>query len=171
MPHLLLLRHAKAESAGKGSGGDHERALSTRGRNDAAEMGSVFAARGETVELVLCSTSLRTRETWELVRPAVHGSPEVRFLRGIYTAEDTYLDILRAEAGGAASLLLIGHNPTMQNTAATLAAKDGGAGGHDFPADFPTAALAILAFEGSWADLQPGTARQIAFLTPGSASA
>jgi phosphohistidine phosphatase len=168
MPRLLLLRHAKAASAEKGGGGDHERALSERGRNDAAEMGRVMAARGETVGLVLCSTSRRTRETWELVQPALRGAPKVRFLRGIYSSEETYIDILRAEGDGADAVLLIGHNPTIQSTALTLAADDGGASG-GFPPHFPTAALAILSFDGSWAELQPGTGKPLAFLVPESA--
>jgi phosphohistidine phosphatase len=69
-------------------------------------MGRVIAARGQAVDLVLCSTSARTRETFEGVRPALGMAPKVRFLRGIYEGED-YLSILRREGDGAASLLLV----------------------------------------------------------------
>ncbi len=154
---LLLLRHAKAESTGKGGVQDHDRALSDRGRGDATEMGRAIAGRSEPVELVLCSTSRRTRETWERVQPALLGAPEVRFLRELYTAEDTYLEILGSEGGAAASVLLIGHNPTIHETARAL--------DPDFPRHFPTAALAVFESDADWTGLEQPVARRLAFLT------
>ena len=161
MPRLMLLRHAKAESAGKGGGRDHDRALGDRGRRDADEAGRIIAGRGEPIELVLCSTSLRTRETWDSVQAALREGPEVRFLRQIYEAQDTYLDLLRSEAGTAGSVLLVGHNPAIQDTAVAL-----GGGANRLPSGFPTAALAIFDFDGSWSDLAPGAARLVDFITP-----
>ena len=170
MPRLLLLRHAKAESSGKGGGRDHDRALSKRGAREAAEIGRIIAPQAGALELVLCSTSLRTRETWEAVAPALHPEPEVRFLRAIYETDETYLQLLRSEGGEAQALLLIGHNPAVQETALVLAAPRGArAGDPGIPANFPTAAVAIFDFDGSWADLDRGAARLAAFHTPGAA--
>jgi phosphohistidine phosphatase len=164
MPRLLLLRHAKAERARPGVS-DHERSLSERGRDDAAAVGSAMAARGERPDAVICSPSQRTRQTWDEVRPNLEGGPEPRFARELYEGGD-YLAILRREGGNAQSLLLIGHNPTTHDTATLLAADLTTSDGALLKQRFPTAALAILDFDGGWADLRPGAARLAAFIRP-----
>jgi phosphohistidine phosphatase len=165
MPRLLLFRHAKAERARPGEK-DHDRALAPRGRADSVEMGRMMAERGERPDLVLCSTSLRTRQTWELAAPALDAAPGVRFLRTIYEADGDYLPILCEEGDEAQSILLVGHNPTMQATAIRLADTLTGADGAGLAADFPTAAVAIFEFGGSWAALRLGQMRLTAFLVP-----
>ena len=167
MLRLLLLRHAEAERARPGQG-DHDRVLSRRGHDDAAAVGAVLAEGSWGPDLVLCSTSERTRQTWDAVRPALAGEPEARFLRGIYEAGEDYLPILRAEAGAAISVLLIGHNPAIQATAIQLASglkcPDGAAlSGH-----MPTASLAVLESDGGWAEIQPGSMQLQAFIPPGT---
>jgi phosphohistidine phosphatase len=164
MPRLLLLRHAKAKRARAGEN-DHERVLSERGIDDAAAMGKLFAERGEAPDLLLCSTSTRTRQTWNEVRPALPAGPEERFLRPIYEADD-YLDVLREEGGDAQSVLLVGHNPAMQETATTLSADLAGRDGRRLAEAFPTAALAILDFDGEWRTLKPRRMRLVAFIAP-----
>lgn len=167
MPRLLLLRHAEAERSGKGGKGDHERQLSKRGERAAANTGRALAERRKPIDVVLCSTSQRTRETWEAVQTVVGGEPDVRFLRELYNSGETYLDILRAQGGEAPSLLLIGHNPAIQETAVALDSEPDNAEGTRMAVRFPTAALAILDFEGAWADLRPGAAVLAGFLTTG----
>ena len=164
MPRLLLLRHAKAERARPGVS-DHERPLSDRGRDDAATIGAAMAGRGERPDAVLCSTSQRTRQTWDALRPILQASPEPRFGRELYDAAD-YLPILRRDGGDAHALLVIGHNPTVHETALLLAGDLGGRDGGALKQRFPTAALAILDFDGSWSDLQPGGARLAAYIRP-----
>jgi phosphohistidine phosphatase len=164
MPRLLLLRHAKAER-GRAGEKDHSRPLSKRGRRDAEEMGRRMAKGGERPDLVLCSTSERTRQTWELAQPALGGDIETRFVRALYDADD-YLALLKAEGGDAQSVLLIGHNPAIQGTAVRLVAERKTAQGDDVSAQFPTAALAILESDLGWAELQPGMMRLVAFIRP-----
>ena len=164
MPRLLLLRHAKAERARAGET-DHGRLLSKRGRGDAEEMGRRIAGSGERPELLLCSTSERTRQTWDLVQPALAGRIETRFVRALYEADD-YLDIVRAEGGDARSVLLIGHNPAIQGTAVRLAVESRTVDGADVSAQFPTAALAILESDARWAELKPAMMRLVAFIAP-----
>lgn len=127
-------------------------------------MGRAIAEHGP-VDLVLCSDALRARETWECAASAVTPAPETRLLRAIYDAS-TYLPILNAEGGNAKTILLVGHNPTMQGTALTLAASLAGAEGAVLAGHFPKAALAVLDFDGSWATLAPGQARLAAFVLP-----
>jgi phosphohistidine phosphatase len=164
MRHLLLFRHAKTERVRAGQQ-DRDRELTQRGRRDAAVMAEVIAARPERPALVLCSPSVRTRQTLDLALPAFADEPEVRFPEALYGGGD-YLGVLRAEGGTAASILVVGHNPAMQATAVLLAADLAGKEAAALADDFPTAALAVLAFDGEWATLRRQSMRVTAFIRP-----
>src|SRR5687767_16026447 len=99
MPRLYLLRHAKAERSGKHGPKDFDRALSERGVTDARRMGELLAERGDKFDLVLCSASVRTRQTWAGLRDALKSPPEPRYLREIYDEDASYVPILQAESG------------------------------------------------------------------------
>jgi phosphohistidine phosphatase len=163
MPHLLLFRHAKAERTQPGST-DHARALTKSGRKDSAAMGKAVAKRGP-IDLVLCSDARRARETWEMASPALGNAPEVRLIRAIYDADD-YVPILNAEGGDAETILLVGHNPAMQETAVSLVEDLSGPNGTLLSSRFPKAGLAALDFEGDWATLSPGQAWLVDFVLP-----
>ena len=163
MPRLLLLRHAKAERARPGER-DHERALTKEGRKDSKAIGQRIAKDGGAIDLVLSSTSRRTRETWDGVAPALGGEPEVRFLGSLFDAGDSYLPVLHAEGGKARAILVIGHNPAMHETALELAEGPGGRDGARLSKGFPKAAVAIFDFDGEWRSLQPGNMRLVAFI-------
>jgi phosphohistidine phosphatase len=164
MPRLLLLRHATAERAQLGQG-DRARALTKGGRKESKAIGKLIAGRGEAIDLVLASDSARTRETWEKVAKRIDGKPEVRFLRAIYEAHD-YLPILKSEGGEAGTILLVGHNPAMHETALELADGLAGRDGTRLTAGFSKAALAVLDFDGDWAALRPHQMRLVAFIEP-----
>ncbi len=163
MPRLLLFRHAKAERTQPGSS-DHERALTQSGRKQAAGMGAAIAENGP-VDLVLCSDARRAKETWDVASAAIGNAPEVRLLRSLYEA-DSYLPILRKEGGDAATILLVGHNPSMHETALSLTVDLATAEGAILAVRFPKGALAVLDFDGSWAALGPAQARLAAFIPP-----
>lgn len=164
MPRLILFRHAKAERAQPGST-DFDRALTKSGRADSADMGRALKKRGETIDLVLCSSAKRAVETWDCAKPELGTEPETRLLRAIYEAED-YLPILNAEGGEAGTILLVGHNPTMQETAVSLVADHSSKDGRTLVSRFPKAAFAVIDFDGSWAGLKRGQARLDAFVLP-----
>lgn len=166
MPRLLLLRHAKAENAKPGVS-DHDRALTKAGREQSTAVGSTVAGRGP-VDLVLSSTALRAKETWDFLSPTLDTEPEVRLSRAIYDAGDSYLSILNAEGGDAATILLVGHNPTMHATAVSLVSGLAGPDGAVLASRFPKAAIAVIDFSGSWEALRPGRAQLSAFILPGS---
>jgi phosphohistidine phosphatase len=165
MSRLILLRHAKAERK-SADGSDHDRALTGSGRKDSAAAGRLIAERGEKIDLVLSSDSRRTRETWEGVGPQLREKPEVRMLRALYDASDTYLPMLKEEGGDAATILLVGHNPAIQRTAVTLAADLAGRDGKVLADDFPKGALAVFDFDGAWETLRPHRMRLVAFVAP-----
>jgi phosphohistidine phosphatase len=163
MPRLLLLRHADAERTPTG-GTDHDRALTKRGRKESAAAGETIAEYGP-VDLVLCSDAVRARETWERAAPALGAEPKARLLSAIYEAND-YVPILRAEGGDAGTILLVGHNPAMHETALSLNSRFESAEARILSVRFPKGALAVLEFEGSWAELEPGAAVLKAFVLP-----
>lgn len=162
MPKLLLLRHATAERA-RPRQSDHERELTKGGRKEATAIGKKIAERGDAIELVLSSDSVRTRQTWDGVAPSLDEKPKVRFLQSIFEAHD-YLPIVKAEGGKAQSILLIGHNPTIQEAALELASNLSGREGNRLRSGFPKGAVAVFAFDDEWASLRPGQMRLEAFI-------
>jgi phosphohistidine phosphatase len=106
---LVLLRHAKSAWPDMP---DHERPLARRGQRDAPVMGRWLRAVGLVPDLVLCSTALRARETWQLAQSGLGAVPSVRFDDRVYEASPTaLLDLIRPESGAAETLLVVGHDP------------------------------------------------------------
>jgi phosphohistidine phosphatase len=156
---LLVLRHAKA--AGEPGVNDEQRPLTGRGRRNATAVGQWLLAQGVTPSLVLCSSSRRTRETWELVSAALGAGLDasVSFDRRIYDAgADDLLDIVREQPDEASVVLTVGHNPASHQLAVDLTGRS------DFP--FPTCALAVIRLPGTWAAVAPGSGELAAFWSP-----
>ena len=164
---LMLLRHSKAEQAqGKP---DHERGLAQRGRSDARAVGRWLSdlSQGEAVDLVLCSTSERTRQTLDGLCAGGALVRESRFDERIYNASAaSLLGVLLEVPDSVNNVLLIGHAPGIPMLAMALAI--GGTGSTDaierLSQGFPTSSLAILGFQGRWAALAPETAYQREFV-------
>ena len=117
---LVLLRHAKAEHGLDVP--DVQRPLTTRGRRQSAEVGTALAAAGLVPDLVLCSPSVRTRQTWQLAQATLHAEPEVEFPDELYDAGvEQVLAAVRAADEAAGVVLVVGHEPAMSRTAAALA--------------------------------------------------
>ena len=162
---LMLLRHAKSDWPDVS---DHARPLAKRGRHDAPAVGRWLRDHGYLPDVVVCSTARRTRQTWELIAPALGGSPSVTFEPRAYDASALTLLYLAQELPSQyRSALLIGHNPAISELAASLA--DPPAEAPPLPPSlirFPTAAVAVLEFAGDWPALAPGQARLLAFTAP-----
>lgn len=121
MRQLVLLRHAKA-AVDSDTGQDFDRPLAPRGREDAPVVGKALADAGAEPELVLVSAAKRTRETWELVSAAFPGV-EARFLDELYDATaETLLHLV--EHAKVARLMIVGHNPGLQELAIRLARRN-----------------------------------------------
>ena len=177
---LLLFRHAKSAWPDVA---DHDRPLARRGIRAAPVMGRWLREAGLLPGQVLCSTARRARETWQYAQPGLAATPPVTFDARIYEgAAADLLALIREVPPATGTLLLVGHNPAIEDLALLLAAAPGAAAGPgpggSRPGDlarmrskFPTAAIAVLESAGTWAGLAPGRARLTAFVTPGDVGA
>jgi phosphohistidine phosphatase len=161
MRTLYLLRHAKS-SWDEQLIADYDRPLAPRGRKDARAMCEHLQTLEAPPQLVLCSSSVRTRQTLDLVAPAMPDA-EVEFEDGIYAAgASALLARLQEVPDGVSSAMVIAHNPGIEDLAMRLSGD-----GADIRAagKFPTCALATLEFEGDWAALDDGAAALADFAT------
>ena len=161
---LFLLRHAKSDWGEPGLA-DRDRPLSARGRKGAPLVAAFMAENDLRPALVLVSPALRARQTLEYFSDAVSGA-RIEVEPDIYEAGvDDLLALLRRAPAEMGSILLVGHNPTMQDLVSTLAA--GGPGLDSARAKLPTASLAVLDAEvDAWSDLGPGSATMTHFVSP-----
>jgi phosphohistidine phosphatase len=163
----MLLRHAKSDWSQPGQR-DHDRELSARGRIAAPRIGAYLAARALAPECALVSTARRTRDTWKLIAPSLPTRPKALFDDRIYEAQPgSILDAIRETPTTCQSLLVVGHNPGLQELALLLI-KDGGQDDIDRLAEkFPTAGLAIIDLPtDDWETLRTGSGRLDSFVTP-----
>lgn len=169
MKRLMLLRHAK--SLRDESKKDKDRPLNDRGRADAPRMGSYMHHMHYAPDLVLCSSSRRTRETWALVAAELDGAPGVRFEDALYLASSKAIQKIVAAADAAACLLVIGHNPGTEECARVLAREPHDKRERKLLAElgekFPTGALAVFEFDvSSWKEIEAGKGALIDFVVP-----
>jgi phosphohistidine phosphatase len=168
MHRLHLLRHAKS-SRDEGVE-DKERPLSRRGRDGSRRIGEILQAGTGPVDLVLCSSALRTRETAELALAKFKPMPKILFEDTLYLAGvKALLRRLTQLEESAGSVLVIGHNPGLHELAILLAAP--GSPSHRALAGgkFPTGARASFAIDDSWAAIDRSRHKLIDYVTPKSA--
>jgi phosphohistidine phosphatase len=162
---LWLLRHAKS-SWGEPGVEDRDRVLSARGERDAGRIGSYLAAEGVRPALVLCSTAVRAEQTLARVLDALGEEPEVRFDSSVYAATSAgLLGALRAAPDAVSPLMLVGHNPAVQELARSLSAR--GNELDELERKYPTCALAEIAVAiDAWRDLREGAGELVRFVRP-----
>jgi phosphohistidine phosphatase len=164
---LFVLRHAKSDW-GQAGLADHDRHLAPRGERAAAAVaGHLRRARVEP-DVVLCSTATRARETFERVHGARPDATPVWFERRLYGAgADELIERLNELPDSDGSVMLVGHNPGLQDLVLALAPAADAALVARAEAKFPTAALATvdLAVD-RWTGAQPGTGTLVAYVTP-----
>jgi phosphohistidine phosphatase len=121
-------------------------------------------------DLVVCSTALRTRQTWKEAEQAFEPLPPVAFEELIYEASpEELLEVVRSADGEVRTLLIVGHNPGMESLTGMLAESAEPEVAERFERKFPTAAIAVLDFEDMpWAAIEEKEAWLFAFETPKS---
>jgi phosphohistidine phosphatase len=144
---LILLRHAKSDWSGGEP--DHERPLAERGRRQAPEAGRWLAEHAGPIDLAVVSPAARARSTWTLASAELADPPAVRLDDRVYGASSgSLLGVVRDLPEDLATVVLVGHNPGLEDLASTLA---------DAWVAMPTSALAVLAVTGPWAAAGPAS--------------
>jgi phosphohistidine phosphatase len=137
---LILLRHAKSDWSGQE--GDHDRPLAKRGRRQAPEAGRWLAANVDSIDLAVVSTANRARSTWDLASHELGQPPETRLEDDAYAASaDDLLNTVRGLDEALHTVVLVGHNPGIEELAEALTARR---------VPMPTSALAVIGFNSTW---------------------
>jgi len=167
MKTVLVLRHGKSDW-GNPDLADIERPLTKRGLEDAPRMGALLEPLECVPDLILSSPALRAMQTAELVAKACGYTDSIRCEDAFYGGgSQDLLAALRRLPDSVQCPLLIGHNPTLEETVTTLINREGEA----YPAKqairIPTAGLVCLDFDvEAWPDLGPGDGVLRWFLIP-----
>lgn len=115
MKTLLLMRHAKSSWKQPGLA-DRARPLNKRGKRDAPTMGELLRRQDLVPQWIVSSAAQRGRETAERVAEAAGYDGEILFLNQLYAAEPSqYLAALRVAPEQVERVLIIGHNPGLED--------------------------------------------------------
>ena len=151
---LILLRHAKSDWSGAEP--DRRRPLAQRGRRQAPEAGRWLRAYAGTIDLAVVSTATRAQQTWQLASAQLADEPPVRDEGRVYAASlGDLLRLVRELPPEVHVVVMVGHNPGFEDLATTLVGSS---------VEMPTAALAVIGWDGDWGNA--GTA-QTALLASG----
>jgi phosphohistidine phosphatase len=168
MKRLGLFRHAKSDWH-DAKARDFDRGLNGRGRKGAMLMGQHIVAHGIRWDRILASPAVRVAQTIELAEQAVGVTIPVQWDRRIYLASSvTLADVLREVPDDVPSVLMIGHNPGLEDLIFDLVPDDGTCPLRALVEEkFPTAAFAVLECEvDHWADLDDGCAKLVHLMRP-----
>ena len=169
MKRLFLLRHSKAVPADGGTE-DFDRTLMLSGMQDGAAMARYLRKSEQRIELILCSPSARTTQTAELVLHELEA--EIEYREPLYLAPMAKIvAAVRAAPPTIKSLMIVGHNPGMEECATRLARepvrRKERARHEALEEKFPTSALAILDFDVKrWRDVEDGSGKLVDFVRP-----
>lgn len=148
---LILLRHAKSDWSGNEV--DFDRPLAPRGRRQAPEAGRWLAEHVARIDRAIVSPAQRARATWDLVAAELAEPPETHPEPQVYDASgDQLLDIVRSVDETVGTVVLVGHNPGLEDLAHRLVGQ----------VRMPTSALAVIGVEGTWSGTGEAPATLIA---------
>ena len=153
---LFVLRHAKS-SWQDASLADHDRPLAPRGERDLGRLRRYLSERAPAIEVVLCSSAVRATRTLDGVRPALDRDVAVHIESQLYGATPgQWLAWLRQLPADTAGVLLVGHNPSLEDLVRDLTGAGEPAALEQLASKYPTGALAELELAVAWSDV--GTA-------------
>ena len=151
---VYLLRHAHAAWARPGQR-DFDRPLDERGIKDAQIVGNALSKLDRPPLAVLCSTAARCRQTCDIVLSFLANPPPVENVDALYSNDHRYyVEVLSRQ--NASPVMLIGHNPMMEDTARALSATAKDRPGERLQKGFPTTGLAMIEFDGPMASIDQG---------------
>ena len=172
MRRLLLLRHAKSER-GRPGASDLDRPLAARGREDAPKLGAYMVRHAFIPERAIVSTAARTRETWKLLTGSFEQAPPVAYDDRIYeAAPQAILKVIKECKADVHTLLVVGHNPGLQDLATMLIASGDVEARQRLKEKFPTSGLVVIDFAlDDWSRVHAHAGRLDHFISPRSLAA
>lgn len=156
MKHILLLRHAKS-SWDDSSLDDFDRPLAKRGKKDAPRMGAFISNSGYLPDHVFSSTAKRARQTTTMFCEVAGLEDEIISWTDdfYYGSAYDYLEAIQEAPERSETIMLVGHNPKMEETASLLCSDS-----KSYTVRMPTAALVCLEHPAvKWSQVKEGTAR------------
>ena len=166
MRRLFVLRHAKASQHDPG-GRDFDRPLTNPGQAAAESVGKFLKERNFVFDLVLASPAARVRQTIACLAETYERPIDPDFREEIYNASTpTLLELLRSIEEGAENVLLVGHNPGLQELVLQLADAGSNALALEVSDSFSTGALARLDVPDGWSGLRLGSCPLVEFIRP-----
>ncbi|MEO1703590.1 MAG: histidine phosphatase family protein [Pseudomonadota bacterium] len=165
MGKLMLLRHAKAEWAEPGQR-DFDRQLSQDGIDECKNLAGQILAQKIMPDTIICSEAARAKQTLEHIQSSITNDPKIVFELDLYATDAPgYLEIAAASGTGDC-IMLVGHNPMMEDLAYGLS-KEGDVAALDaLTMGFRTCGLAIVRFDGDVRNASSQTGYLEAYLTP-----
>ncbi len=165
MKTLTLLRHAKS-SWNDPVAADFDRPLNKRGRRAARTIGREMKNKGLCFDHVLASPALRVVETLDDVADGYGSTLHPEYDRRIYLASPAILlDVIHEADDGTERLLIVGHNPGLEQLALLLA--DGGELRDEVAVKYPTATIAEISLPVQhWRDVRKGMGHLVRFIRP-----
>lgn len=155
---LIVLRHAKSDWSGGVA--DHDRPLAARGRREAELAGRWLRENAADIDLVVCSSATRAQQTWKRVAKQLNPAPRLRVEDRVYEASERELmAIVKKLPDSAQTVLLIGHNPGLEELVAEL-------GGIGFA--MKTSSIAVLSSRAAWTEVKARWGKLEAAVTPRS---
>lgn len=147
---------------------DIDRPLAPRGQKAAPRMGRYLKEENLIPDQVLCSTAQRARKTWELVSAELGVVPPVQFHKGLYAVSSAgLLAAIRRLPDDCGCLLLIGHNPELEDLAHRLAGTGKAEALARLAEKYPTGTLAEISFaRDSWSRIGEGSGTLQRFVRP-----
>jgi len=164
---VFLVRHAHAAWALPGVR-DFDRPLDDRGREEATRLAATMSVNGFEPDLVYCSNARRCAETLGILQTRANGKLQVHYSDALYaSSHDAYLDLIgSAHDETVQSIMIIGHNPMLEDTAQALLQNDPATFETALGPGFPTAGLLILDCPERGNSAVNGGARFIGLLSP-----
>jgi phosphohistidine phosphatase len=153
--HLLLIRHARAEST---PGPDHNRALTPDGRRDASRLGPRVSPHVAPPAIAVVSTATRARQTWDEIADALPGV-DVLYSPGLYGAVDgaaAVIDAIRHVDDSFSTVLVVAHNPGLEEVMVMCSGAESLG-----RTTLPTASRVLVETDGPWGIFAPSSARAV----------
>ena len=168
MKRLMLLRHAKSGDDGTVAR-DFDRPLNAKGRRAARAIGRYMRDQSLHIDAVIASPAVRVAETLQEVESAYGRGLSPQWDKGLYLATpDELLEAVHGAPAEATTVLLVGHNPGLEQLALQLVPmREPGHARGEVAIKYPTASLAEMTFAvDRWDQITPGGGDLVRFVRP-----